>query len=318
MHSLDEAIDVLNRNYHRHIWDSNPEGQTPEEQMTTRWPGRPEEDIVVSVHKDAGIFQKFHRHDFFFINFALEGDFEALSQQDDRTITIREGQAYMAQPYSGYAVTARPSSKNTIAAILIQRTAFFREFFSVLSSNPKLFHFFLDVKNNRYSESSLLIDFENNEDARRLVEFMIREYAFHKDESQPLLKSLVLSLLLLMAREIREEENRTATLADQLTAYISTHYQDLTLEQLSRQFSYHPNYISGLLRRETGQTFSELLLQERMKNAIFLLKGSKLPVDEVADLLGYANPSNFYKAFKACYGMTPRQYLAHAGAEKQN
>ncbi|MCD8332355.1 MAG: helix-turn-helix transcriptional regulator, partial [Oscillospiraceae bacterium] len=73
-------------------------------------------------------------------------------------------------------------------------------------------------------------------------------------------------------------------------------------------FSYHPNYISTLLPKQIGKTFSQLLLEQRMERAAALLRGTALPVSQIAELLGYSNSSNFYKAFRAYYGVSPREY----------
>ena len=46
--------------------------------------------------------------------------------------------------------------------------------------------------------------------------------------------------------------------------------------------------------------------------AASLLCGTRLPVEDVALMLGYANSSNFYKAFREYYGKSPREYMKDA------
>ena len=82
----------------------------------------------------------------------------------------------------------------------------------------------------------------------------------------------------------------------------------VTLKDISRHFSYHPNYISTVLRKETGRKFTEILLEKRMGRASLLLKSTALPIEEISAMLGYSNHSNFYKAFKEYYGITQREY----------
>ena len=45
-----------------------------------------------------------------------------------------------------------------------------------------------------------------------------------------------------------------------------------------------------------------------MDRAKILLKSTDLSIEEIAAILGYSNSSNFYKAFKACFHMSPREY----------
>lgn len=99
-------------------------------------------------------------------------------------------------------------------------------------------------------------------------------------------------------------------LADQFYQYMNRHSDSVTLKELSDQFSYHPNYISAVLNKEFGIPFSKLLLRMRMERALALMKGTSLPLEQIASLVGYSNSSNFYKAFRDCFHASPREYLA--------
>ena len=81
-----------------------------------------------------------------------------------------------------------------------------------------------------------------------------------------------------------------------------------SLKETAAHFGYHPNYISGLLHKELGKTFSEIVFEKRMARAVILLKGTTLAIEEIAAMVGYSNHSNFYKAFKKYFGMTPREH----------
>lgn len=47
-----------------------------------------------------------------------------------------------------------------------------------------------------------------------------------------------------------------------------------------------------------------------MTRATPLLQGTTLSIEEIAAMLGYTSSSNFYKAFKEEYGVTPREWMA--------
>lgn len=47
-----------------------------------------------------------------------------------------------------------------------------------------------------------------------------------------------------------------------------------------------------------------------MKRAVILLKETDLSVEEISLMLGYSNSSNFYKAFKEYYHLTPREFIS--------
>ena len=98
-----------------------------------------------------------------------------------------------------------------------------------------------------------------------------------------------------------------------MTRYIEAHADTVTLQDLAEQFLYHPNYISGLLARETGERFTEIRTRLRLEKAVLLLEQSTLAVEEIARLLGYRNNSNFYRDFRKRYGLSPREYGKRRG-----
>ncbi|EEQ56355.1 transcriptional regulator, AraC family [Clostridiales bacterium 1_7_47FAA] len=52
-----------------------------------------------------------------------------------------------------------------------------------------------------------------------------------------------------------------------------------------------------------------MLLRRRMYRALIRLKETNLSINQIALMAGYGNNSNFYKAFREYYGMSPREYV---------
>ena len=96
--------------------------------ITSYWPGNDDEDVLVCVFKGKKISEPFHRQDFFFINYAYEGSYQALSEKYNNLITICEDECYIGQPYSGYALRADSNKDVTIVGILIRKDSFFHEY----------------------------------------------------------------------------------------------------------------------------------------------------------------------------------------------
>jgi len=69
-----------------------------------------------------------------------------------------------------------------------------------------------------------------------------------------------------------------------------------------------PNYLANLLKRETGQTFTDLVTERRMARAKELLASTGLQVREVAAQCGYADEAYFNRRFRQCVGATPRRF----------
>lgn len=59
---------------------------------------------------------------------------------------------------------------------------------------------------------------------------------------------------------------------------------------------------------ESGQLFSDVLHQVRIREAKRLLKETELPLEKISKLSGYTYQSYFNKKFKEIVGQTPFSY----------
>lgn len=276
------------------------------------WPGVPDEDILICVHKSNGKQELFHRHDFFYFNYTYKGCYDSLSQKFDNQITIREKELYAGQPFAGHALCVHDNQETIIIGVVIRKETFFRSFLPMLSANSKLFHFFLAPATNTFSDEFIHFEIKDESDILSLLEMMVIEYADKKPDTQDILKPLVLTFLMQIARQyaLTNPAPKPEKLSERIVQHIGENVDTVTLNMISKRFSYHPNYISTLLHREIGKSFSEILLEQRMERAVILLKSTTLPINEIALMLGYSNSSNFYKAFRQYYHMSPREYVS--------
>ena len=93
---------------------------------------------------------------------------------------------------------------------------------------------------------------------------------------------------------------------------------EISLVSISREIAVSPNYLSALIRKETGSTFIELLTKRRMQEAVSLLKYPALKVKDVALKCGYEDQHYFSYSFKKETGLSPIQYkkqLTESGEE---
>lgn len=310
IHNLAFAIDKLQSEFCQldfTYYDVQVGNQT---EKIYKWPGPANDDIILTVHKCSGEQELFHRHDFFYFNYTYKGQYESLSYKYDRKITIRENELYAGQPYAGHALCVHDNQETVIVGVLVKRDAFFRLFMPMLSTNSTLFHFFINPSTNHYSEEFIHFKVEQNCIVRMLLELMVIEYANKMPDTQDALKPLALAFLMQIARQYtgNVEKPVPENLADRILQYMSEHIGTVSLKNIANEFSYHPNYISSVIRKEFGKTFSEILLEQRMDRAAVLLKNTQLSVEEISLMLGYSNSSNFHKAFRNYFGCSPREY----------
>ena len=240
-----------------------------------------------------------------------EPDYGALSGSEDNRIVVHENECYIGQPFSGYALSADSEEEIIIIGVLIEREAFFKIFLPAISADARLFHFFLKPQTDKYADEYIRLRFDDSCNVRTLLEMMVIEYASPGEDTQAILQPLALALLMQVARRCRASraEPEGEAPAGKIIRFMGEHAGALKLRDVAARFSYHPNYVSGLLRRVTGKTFSEISLEQRMRRAEILLKCTKLSVEDIALMLGYSSSSNFYKAFREYFGKSPREYL---------
>ncbi|WP_079914876.1 response regulator [Paenibacillus sp. 32352] len=111
----------------------------------------------------------------------------------------------------------------------------------------------------------------------------------------------------------REREIQTKSMVHKATDYIERHYaiEGLSLQEVARYVHISPTYLSILFKKEKNITFSDFLLQTRMKAATELLRISGLKSYEVAEKVGYSNPQYFSQCFKKYTGFSPTEYKNH-------
>lgn len=308
INKLGREFDDLNLTFHKMDTD-NPYD------VTSYWPGPDDDDIMVCVFNGVNgneINEPFHRQDFFFINYAYKNSYHALSSKYNNLIVIQEGELYIGQPYSGYALRKEKGTEDiVIFGILIQKDSFFREYLPIVYTDSDLFRFFIDPQTNKFSDEFIHFSATQDHAIRSILELMVIEYADRKEDTQRILKAMLQTFLLEIARryKIERKGNVPKSVSEQILAYMGDHSDIVTLKDIAIHFNYHPNYISSLLRNETGRKFTEILLEKRMERALLLMKNTTLSIEEISAILGYSNHSNFYKAFKKYYGITPRDYF---------
>lgn len=96
-------------------------------------------------------------------------------------------------------------------------------------------------------------------------------------------------------------------------AFIQGHFtRPLTLEDVAREVHVSTYYLSHLLSRETGRSFTEHLADMRLRRAKHLLATTDLSVGEVAGGAGFSDGNYFARVFKRETGLTPSEYRRQA------
>lgn len=81
-----------------------------------------------------------------------------------------------------------------------------------------------------------------------------------------------------------------------------------SVKYCAREMGYSPNYLSDLLKKETGKNTQEHIHFYLIEKAKTMLLGTTKPVNIIASELGFEYPQHFSKLFKNKTGMSPVEY----------
>ncbi|MEG0440393.1 MAG: AraC family transcriptional regulator [Solibacillus sp.] len=146
------------------------------------------------------------------------------------------------------------------------------------------------------------------------------ETAYHTVFKQMLNKTIIYEIiqeLLVFIVELLSNENEDlllqegkSSLVEKVQALIESHYWDTqwSLTDCADTLRINKSTLSRRFSIESGQLFSEVLHQVRIREAKRLLKETDLPLEKISKLSGYTYQSYFNKKFKQLVGQTPFSY----------
>lgn len=85
-------------------------------------------------------------------------------------------------------------------------------------------------------------------------------------------------------------------------------YRNLTMQEVSNRFNYNSNYLSNLFKKETGFSLKQYMIASRINLAKEYLLLTDLPVQSVAQRVGFTDEKHFMKVFKKREVLTPSEY----------
>ncbi len=172
------------------------------------------------------------------------------------------------------------------------------------------------------------IDFVFNEEEFAYIESILERLTkLHQQRSLGTLERIRGSLLELIgftveryARDLQALSNTRPYMQGRTDAlrrvlkFIDEHLQrDISLNEVAEAAFLSPNYLSQLLKKQTGMAFVEWLTARRMERAQHLLAHTRERISSVANAVGFTDEAYFTRRFRQRFGQSPSEYRKSVG-----
>ncbi|MBW4562719.1 MAG: AraC family transcriptional regulator [Mojavia pulchra JT2-VF2] len=95
----------------------------------------------------------------------------------------------------------------------------------------------------------------------------------------------------------------------QVFQFIEANYnQPISLHDVAVAVDYCAAYLTDLVRRNTGKTVNDWIVERRMLAARALLLETDQSVNQIAEAIGYQYVSHFFRQFRQYHGTTPQNW----------
>ncbi len=81
-----------------------------------------------------------------------------------------------------------------------------------------------------------------------------------------------------------------------------------TVEDYASELCVSPKYLTVVCKKNSGKTANEWIREHILEEIRYYLKQTDMPMKQIADRLGFANPSFFGRYVKEHFGMTPLEF----------
>ncbi|MEM9674231.1 MAG: AraC family transcriptional regulator [Bacteroidota bacterium] len=123
------------------------------------------------------------------------------------------------------------------------------------------------------------------------------------------LLALLSEIKALTDADAKESKNAAHYLVQRFKKSIHTRVKDnLSVRDFAAQLNVSPNHLNKCTKQITGYSASRLIDDTKIMEAKYLLYQTNLTVSEIANELGFLDPSYFSRFFKKSAGVTPVEY----------
>lgn len=266
--------------------------------------------IDVRAHTRFIHFPK-HGHNYVEIIYMCSGSTTHIINDTDQ-VRLEEGELLFLNQNVTQEIL--PASENDIAVNFMILPQFFERACKMMESQNILQDFIIGTLqkvsapvNYLHFQTKGILPIQN------LIENMIWSLIFEKDRQNEINQTAMGLLFLYLTEYIdcfkeKDAGGQEQTMMFQVVRYVEKHYPSASLEEIAAMLHLPSYYVSKVIKKNSGTTFTRMLQKKRLSRAVYLLAYTEKAIEEIITAVGYENSSYFHRIFRNTYGMTPKMY----------
>lgn len=270
------------------------------------------DDYVEVVQHARYSYPVMHNHEYIELVYVYSGG--GIHFLENHQFEMKEGDFCILAPDTKHALSACADDA-VLINIMVNQRLFDDSFMKLMKRVPALSGFFENILYGKSSDPYILYstgdDYWMHEiiyhmlEERKEKDYLYRESVVHlvKQLFIHILRNYELSAIVSNPENHQQDPNIVA-----MIAYITVNISHITLDSLADFFGYNKSYLSQLIRKYIGKTFTVFVNELRMKKAAELLANSDMRISDIAVEVGCYDASHFNRKFLKIYQMPPKEY----------
>lgn len=246
-----------------------------------------------------------HHHDFYEIYYFLKGNVRF--RVEGRTYDLVSGDLLLISPRELHELQVESDTTYERIVLWVDRSYLAR-----LSAGRGNLSACFDVSDPNHT-NLLRLPRRQTEDLGQLLNKLATETHHEKMGSGIYAQGLLMQFLVEINRQFmqvipREERPKEPDTVEQVLGYIGEHFREtLTLDSLAGTFFVSKYYLSHAFRERVGISLYRYVQMRRLMYARERMTEGQRPL-EVCHESGFGDYANFYRSFKAEYGVSPKEF----------
>jgi len=266
---------------------------------------------VFSIEKEVWDVE-YHNHNFYELIIIEKG--KGFHHLNGIVFPYKKGDVFLLRPSDGHEFSIKTKTKFIYIKFTEQ---YIWETLLINKKNElkKVIQLLMEDRSFVY-ESAI----KNNTDRVHLLQLahiLLYEFSHQSRYNKDIVVDIFSAIITVLIRNTMETTTNKKWISQHLSRiekilyYINVNVLDtdkMKIENLAKEFMLSSNYISIYVKKQTGFSIQQHIIQYKIKTAEKLLLQSPYNINEIADKLGFNDTSHFNKIFKGYQQLSPSEF----------